>query len=308
MKIAVVGCGAMGSVYAALFASAGHEVWAVDRWREHVEAIRAHGLRLEGASGDRTVRIGATTDAREPGTCDLVILATKAMHVAEAAAAARPLLGPETPVLSIQNGLGGPEAAAAALGRERVMVGVVGGFGASIRAPGHAHHNGMELVRLGELGGGSSARLAALEALWREAGFRVRVYQDIGQLVWEKLVCNCAYSGPCALGECTVGEAMADPDLARVSAACASEAFETAKAKGIRLDFSDPIAWVREFGSKIPNARPSVLLDLLARRRSEIGVINGAIPRVARELGREAPVNETVTALVLAKERRLGCT
>lgn len=297
----------MGSVYAGLFASAGHEVWAVDRWREHVEAIRARGLRLEGASGDRTVRLHATTDAREVGPCDLVILATKAMHVAAAAESARALLKPDTPVLSIQNGLGGPETAAAVLGRERVMVGVVGGFGASIRAPGHAHHNGMELVRLGEFGGPITPRLKAVEELWRGAGFRVKVFDDIGQLVWEKLICNCAYSGPCALAECTTGEVMADPDLARVSAACATEAYAVAKAKGIRLDIADPVAYVRDFGAKIPKARPSVLLDLMAGRRSEIEVINGSIPRVAKELGMPAPVNETVTALVLAKERRLGC-
>lgn len=307
MKIAIVGAGAMGSVYAGLFASAGHEVWAVDRWREHVEAIRSRGLRLEGASGDRTVRLHATTDAREVGPCDLVILATKAMHVAAAAESARALLKPDTPVLSIQNGLGGPETAAAVLGRERVMVGVVGGFGASIRAPGHAHHNGMELVRLGEFGGPITPRLKAVEELWRGAGFRVKVFDDIGQLVWEKLICNCAYSGPCALAECTTGEVMADPDLARVSAACATEAYAVAKAKGIRLDIADPVAYVRDFGAKIPKARPSVLLDLMAGRRSEIEVINGSIPRVAKELGMPAPVNETVTALVLAKERRLGC-
>ncbi|MCX7961410.1 MAG: 2-dehydropantoate 2-reductase [Burkholderiales bacterium] len=307
MKIAIVGCGAMGSVYAALFASAGHEVWAVDRWREHVDAIRERGLRLEGASGDRTVRIRATTDAREAGPCDLVILATKAMHVAAAAESAKALLKADTPVLSIQNGLGGPETAAAVLGRERVMVGVVGGFGASLRAPGHAHHNGMELVRLGEFGGPITPRLKAVEALWRGAGFRVKVFDDIDQLVWEKLICNCAYSGPCAIAECTTGEVMADPDLSRVSAACATEAYAVARAKGVRLDIADPVAYVRDFGAKIPKARPSVLLDLMARRRSEIEVINGSIPRVAQELGMQAPVNEAVTALVLAKERRLGC-
>lgn len=307
MKIAIVGAGAMGSVYAGLFASAGHEVWAVDRWREHVEAIRERGLRLEGASGDRTVRVHATTDAREAGPCDLVILATKAMHVAAAAESAKVLLKPDTPVLSIQNGLGGPETAALVLGRERVMVGVVGGFGASIRAPAHAHHNGMELVRLGEFGGPVTPRLKAVAELWRGAGFRVKVFDDIGQLVWEKLICNCAYSGPCAIAECTTGEVMADADLSRVSAACASEAYAVAKAKGIRLDIADPVAYVRDFGSKIPKARPSVLLDLMAGRRSEIEVINGSIPRVAKELGIEAPVNEAVTALVLAKERRLGC-
>src|SRR5512134_3652584 len=101
MKIAIVGTGAMGSVYAGLFASAGHEVWAIDRWREHVEAMRTKGLRVEGASGDRTVRVHATLEPRDAGPCDLVVLATKAMHVSQAASAIGPLLKPETPVLSI---------------------------------------------------------------------------------------------------------------------------------------------------------------------------------------------------------------
>jgi 2-dehydropantoate 2-reductase len=308
LKIAIVGTGAMGSVYAALLASAGnHEVWAIDTWREHVDAIRARGLRLEGASGDRVVQLNATTSASDAGPCDLVILATKAMHVAKAAESLKPLLKSDTPVLSIQNGLGGPETAASVLGKEKVMVGVVGGFGASMRAPGHAHHNGMELVRLGEFGGPITPRLKKVEDVWKSAGFRVKVFDDIDQLVWEKLLCNCAYSGPCGIAGCTVGEVMNDPDLARVSAACAAEGFAIAKKKGVRLGFDDPVAYVRDFGAKIPAARPSVLLDLMAKRKSEIDVINGAIPRVAKELGAEAPVNEAITALVRDKERRLGC-
>jgi 2-dehydropantoate 2-reductase len=307
MKIAIVGTGAMGSVYAALFAAAGHEVWAIDSWREHVEAMRAKGLRLEGASGDRTVRLNATTDARDAGPCDLVVLATKAMQVAAAASSIQSLLTADTPVLSIQNGLGGPDTAASVLGRERVLVGVVGGFGASMRAPGHAHHNGWELVRLGELGGPVTARLKKVEEAWRGAGFRVKVFDDIDQLVWEKLLCNCAYSGPCGISDRTVGEVMADPDLSRISAACAREAFEVALKKKIRLDLQDPVAYVRDFGSKIPHARPSVLLDLMAKRKSEIDVINGSIPRVGREVGIAAPVNESLTALIRAKERQLGC-
>jgi 2-dehydropantoate 2-reductase len=307
MKIAIVGTGAMGSVYAGLFASAGHEVWAIDRWREHVDAMREKGLRVEGASGDRTVRVNATTETREAGPCDLVVLATKAMHVREAASSIRPLLKDETPVLSIQNGLGGPDTAASILGKERVMVGVVGGFGASMRSPGHAHHNGWELVRLGEFGGPITSRLKQVEEVWRGAGFRVKVFDDIDQLVWEKLLCNCAYSGPCAIAETTIGGVMADPDLSRISATCASEGFAVAKKKGVKLGFDDPVAYVRDFGSKIPNARPSVLLDLMAKRKSEIDVINGSIPRVAKTLGMEAPVNEAVTTLVRAKERKLGC-
>ena len=308
MKIAIVGAGAMGSVYAGLFASAGHEVWAIDRWREHIEAIRAKGLRLEGASGDRTVKINAAMDPLEVGVCDLVILATKAMQVEAAAESVKALLKPDTPVLSIQNGLGGPDTAAKVLGRERVMVGVVGGFGASMRGPGHAHHNGMEMVRLGEFGGPITSRLKKVEETWSGAGFRVRAFDDIDQLVWEKLICNCAYSGPCAISERTTGEVMADPDLSRVSAACATEAYEVALKKNIKLAFDDPVAYVRDFGSKIPKARPSVLLDLLAGKKSEIGVINGSIPRVAAELGLTAPVNEVITALVQEKERRLGCS
>jgi 2-dehydropantoate 2-reductase len=302
VKIAVVGTGAMGSVYAGLFAAAGHEVWAIDRWREHVEAMRSKGLRVEGASGDRTVKVNATTDPREAGPCDLVVLATKAMHVATAASSIQVLLKKETPVLSIQNGLGGPDTAASILGKDKVMVGVVGGFGASMRAPGHAHHNGMELVRLGEYGGmsggGITDRLKRVEDVWRGAGFRVKVFDDIDQLVWEKLLCNCAYSGPCAIAECTIAEVMADEDLSRVSAECATEAFAVAIERKIKLGFNDPVAYVREFGSKIPHARPSVLLDLQLRKKSEIDVINGSIPR---------PVNQTLTQLVRAKERRLGC-
>ena len=307
MKIAIVGCGAMGSVYAGLFASAGHEVWAIDRWAEHVEAMRKNGLWLEGKSGDRTVQVHATTDAKDAGTCDLVILATKAMHVAPAAESVKALLGRDTPVLSIQNGLGGPEAAAEILGRERVMVGVVGGFGASMKGPGHAHHNGMELVRLGEFGGPITPRLKKVEETWSGAGFRVKVFDDIDQLVWEKLICNCAYSGPCGIMEVTIAQVMNDLDLSRVSAACATEGYAVAKAKGVKLGFTDPVVYVRDFGSKIPNARPSVLLDLMAGRKSEIDVINGSIPRVGKQVGVAAPVNEAITALVKAKETKLGC-
>jgi 2-dehydropantoate 2-reductase len=293
LKIAIVGTGAMGSVYAGLFASAGHEVWAIDAWREHVEAMRNNGLRLEGASGERTVKVNATTDAREAGQCDLVVLATKAMHVAQAASSAKVLLKSDTPVLSIQNGLGGPDTAA---------------DHDALASQGHAHHNGMELVRLGEFGGPITERLKKVEAAWKGAGFKVKVFDDIDQLVWEKLICNCAYSGPCALSEGTIAEVMNDPDLSRISADCAREGFAVAKKKGVKLGFDDPVAYIRDFGSKIPNARPSVLLDLLLKKKSEIDVINGSIPRVAKSLGMEAPVNETVTALVRAKERKLGCT
>ena len=177
MKIAIMGCGAMGSVYAGLLGDAGHEVWAIDSWQQHVDAMRSNGLRLEGISGDRTVKVHAATDPAEAGPCELVIVATKAMDVERAATAASPLIGKDTVVLSIQNGLGGPDTAARIIGKERVMVGVVGGFGASMRGPGHAHHNGMELVRLGEFDGPVTKRLEAVAEVWRSGGFKVKCFE-----------------------------------------------------------------------------------------------------------------------------------
>lgn len=306
MKIAVVGCGAMGSVYAALLADAGHEVWAIDSWKDHVDAIRTKGLRLEGASGDRTVKLQATTNAADVGPCDLAILATKAMHVETAAKAMQPLLRPDTIVLSIQNGLGGPDTAANVLGRERVLVGVVGGFGASMKGPGHAHHNGWELVRLGEFSGPVSARLENVAEVWRSGGFKVKCFDDIDQLVWEKLICNVCYSGTCSVTERTILEVMQDPDTWKVASGCATEAYNVARARGIRLDFDNPEAYVRAFGEKIPNARPSMLLDHMAGRMSEIEAINGAIPPAAKAAGVAAPYNEVISALVRSKERRMG--
>jgi 2-dehydropantoate 2-reductase len=300
VKIAVVGAGAMGSVYGGLLGSAGHEVWAVDRWQEHIDAIRERGLRVQGASGDRVVRIQATTDAAEPGEAELVIIATKAMDVSAAAEAARPLVGSDTLVLSIQNGLGGPDAAASVLGEDRVAVGVAGGFGASVVAPGHVHHHSFELVRLGERHGPVTPRIEVTAEVWRNAGFNVRTYDDVGPLVWEKLVCNVAFSGTCTILGRTIGEVIVDDAAWSVASSCATEAFDVARALEIELGFDDPVQYIRDFGAAIPGAKPSMLLDLEAGRRTEVDFINGAIPREGRRVGVAAPVNEAVSALVRA--------
>ena len=142
MKVVIVGVGAMGSVYAALLADAGvHEIWAVDTWAEHVAAINAAGLRVEGASGDRTVKLSATTNPADVTDADLVIIATKDDGVDAAANAALGMAKPNAPILTIQNGLGSADRVADVVGADRILMGVVGGFGASMHGPGHAHHN-----------------------------------------------------------------------------------------------------------------------------------------------------------------------
>lgn len=303
MRIVIAGAGAMGSIYAVHLAEAGHDVWAVDTWRDHVSAIRADGLRVEGPVGDRTVTgISATTDAADAGTADLYVVATKASGVGPAAAAIAPLLSDESIVLTIQNGLGAGERIADHLPAEQVLLGVAEGFGASMVGPGHAHHNAMRQIRIGELGGGLTDRLTRLVELWSDAGFAATAYEDIDQLIWEKFLCNSTLSGPCTVFGCTVGETMDDPQRWAVALGCATEVFEVGTAMGIHFSFDDPVPYVTEFATTLRNARPSMLLDHMARRRSEIDAINGMVGVLGARVGVATPYNETVTAVVRATE------
>ncbi len=182
-RVAIVGAGAMGSVYAALMADAGHEVHAVTLWTDHVAAIQEKGLRLSGYSGDRTVRLHASTSPDGIGVCDLVVIAAKSGNVEAAARSARTLFGERTVVQTIQNGLGSAERIAPIVHPDRLAVGVVGGFGASLVEPGHVHHNGMELVRFGAYAGLPQDRLDASAEVWRSAGFSVSLFTDLDRMV-----------------------------------------------------------------------------------------------------------------------------
>ncbi len=301
-RVAIVGAGAMGSVYAGLMASAGHEVYAITLWPDHAEAMARNGLRVEGASGDRTVRLHASTTTDGIGVCDLVMITTKAPDVEAAARAALPLLGPHTPVQAIQNGLGSAERVAAIVGADRTIIGVVGGFGASLRAPGHAHHNGMVIVHFGAYANLPRTALEASAEVWRSAGFNVELYDDTARMVWEKLIMNVAFSGSCCLTGMTIGQVLNDANAWKVARGCAEEAVAVAMAKGIKLQVGPPIEHIRKIGGMIPHARPSMLLDHMARRRSEINEINGAIPREGAKVNVPTPVNDTVVALVKARE------
>ncbi len=303
VAIAVVGVGAMGSIYAGLLADAGNTVLAIDSNEAHVRRINEAGLRITGASGERTVRLQAHTRA-PAAPVDLVVIAVKAAHASAAADASRPLLGPDTLVLTIQNGLGSADAVAASLGGERLMVGVAQGFGASLPEPGHAHHNDMKAIRMGAYSDLDPDAVERVAALWRAAGFDAGAVTDIVAMQWEKLICNVAYSAPCALTGMTVGELMDDEIMGPVSRAAATEAWTVANALGVGIHVPDPVALVRDFAARMPDARPSVLLDLEAGRRSEVDVINGAVVREAAKVGRSAPVNMTLTALVRAQEQQ----
>jgi 2-dehydropantoate 2-reductase len=302
MKIVIIGCGAMGSIYAGLLAKAGNDVAVVDRGAEHVAAINGLGLRVEGASGDYTAAIRAFTEVPE-GVADLVIVAVKAAQVAAVAPGLSPLIGPETVILTIQNGVGSADVLARFVPVQQLAVGIAGGFGAIRRGPGHVYHNAMNIVRMGPFSTLPLASVEAVAGLWRHAGFKAEAVADVLSMQWEKLICNAAYSAPCALTGLTVGEVMDDPDMGPVSRAAAVEAWTVARALDIAVKTDDPVALIRHFAAGMPAARPSMLQDIENSRRSEIDVINGAVSRAAAKAGIAAPVNDTLVALVKVKER-----
>jgi len=298
MNIVIIGIGAMGSVYGGLFAAAGHTVIGIDPWQDHIKAINQNGLRVSGASGDRTV---TTIKAQSPDDplpdADLYIIATKAAHVR---AAGEKIIkeGGEAPVLTIQNGFGSGEILAETVPQNRILLGVAEGFGASIKTPGHAHHSSMTRIRLGLYGGGSSQVLDQITRLWAEAGFPAEQYGDIDQLIWEKFVCNVTLSGACTITGLTVAELRRDPALWQIAVNCGLEAYAVGKARGVHFSYDDPVAYVTAFADKLGDARPSMSLDHLAKRKSEIDVLNGMVPVMAKALNIPTPVNEVVSALV----------
>jgi 2-dehydropantoate 2-reductase len=303
MKIAIVGTGAMGSVYAGHLSKAGHEVWAIDIWKEHIDSIADSGLAVSGASGSFVVdnlQVGRVpTDA---GNCDVWVLATKAPDVDAAAAAVAPLLRPADVVMAFQNGLGAGERVAQRIPEDHIVIGIAEGFGSSIPEPGRVHHEGMRLIRIGEMNGGLTERVQGIELVWREAGFNVEAFADVNRMIWEKFLCNVTLSAPCAVFDVTIGELMSNPDYWNVALGCTTEAYRLGLARGVQFPFDDPLRYVTDFAATIPNSSPSMRLDHLAGRRSEVDVINGQVVTLSSELGLGAPYNQTLCAVLRRRE------
>ncbi|NVJ64165.1 MAG: ketopantoate reductase family protein [Flavobacteriaceae bacterium] len=306
MNILVVGCGAMGAIFAGLLAKSGNTVSVLVRNAQNAALINQQGLRVEGASGDTTQAVHAITTSDAADGFDLVILAVKATQIDAAAKDARRYVGDRTRILTIQNGLGSAEIVAGILGHQRLMVGIAGGFGAELKSARHTFHNNMQVVRIGAYADLPWRDVEEVVAGWQQAGFKTEASAKIEVMLWEKLICNVAYSAPCAISGMTTGQVMDDPDIGPISRAAAQEAWDIAIASGIELTVLDPIAHVRAFAGGMPASRPSLLQDVEQGRASEIDFINGAIPREAFNIGKQAPVNANLTALVRAIERRKG--
>ena len=162
----------------------------------------------------------------------------------------------------------------------------------------------MSMIRIGEMNGGITQRLKKLVKVWSDAGFNAKAFEDIEQLIWEKFICNVTFSAPCTVFEKTVGELMDDPSAWPIALGAMYEAYKIGIAKKIDFSFNDPVEYVSKFGANLRNARPSMFLDHLANKRSEIMFINGRVPNLGREVGVPTPFNATLTALILNRENQ----
>jgi len=299
-RIAIVGGGgAMGGLFGALLAKSGHSVTAVDVSTAAVEAINRHGLSFEGADGKiESVRFGATTDPGEVGPVDLVLIMVKGMHTEAAARAALPLLGPKTPVLTLQNGWGNVPKLQAILGSERVLAGITVHSGTLV-GPGHVRHAGIGPATIGELDGRLSARVKAIARILGATG-EVHVSAEIVRVIWSKLCLNVCALPACALLRFYSGELLKHESLLQLMRALLRETVAVATAQGVPLDFDERWAAITAQLAKASTVRASMLQDIEARRYTEIETINGAVIEAAHRLGIPVPHNETLAWLIRA--------
>lgn len=308
MKIHFLGAGALGCAIGGTLAAAGSEVTLIDPFQAHVDAIERDGLRLRGGRDEpeRTVRIAAATDVAGLPPADLVIVLVKSFHTRSAIEGARSIVGPQTAVMSLQNGMGHEEILADVVGRERVLAGktYVGGV---LLGPGRviAGTRGKRTV-IGELDGSVSARAQAIAAEFERAALPCEVSGDILGVMWDKLLINVSTGALSGITGQTYGSLYAVPEIEATAIAAVAEAMAVARAAGVTLSIREPReAWLMAAEGLPAAFRTSMLQSLEKGAATEIDYINGAVVRAGQKHGVPTPVNRTLVAAIKGIERRM---
>jgi 2-dehydropantoate 2-reductase len=300
VRIAVVGCGAIGSLYAAHLARVpGVEVWAVDPWAEHVDAMQARGLRVTGLA-DFVAQVQARTDGRDLPACDFGIVATKALQTRAAVQGAQAALA-SAAVVSVQNGLGNEEAIAELV--PRVIRGSIVTAGAIV-APGVVRYDAPGDSWFGpfEPRPAPMSEVGQLARLLTEGGLRTHALEDARGPQWTKVIFNSATSPLAALTGLSVGRVCTDVRLRPQVDLLITEAVAVCERAGITLT-RPPREAVDEAIAEAYDHKPSMLQDVLARRTTEIDVLNGGIAAEGRRTGVATPRHDCMVALVKGLER-----
>ena len=304
MKIVIVGAGAMGSLFGGLLAESDNEVILVDIWKDHVDTINKKGLWIEGISGNRFVRIKASTEIQEAnGKPDLLIIFVKSYHTEKVAQEISSIITDNTSLMTLQNGLGNTEILSKFHGPERVIAGTTS-FGATILGPGKVLHAGIGPTTIGELDGKITIRISDIAKVLNQSGIKTEINQNVLGLIWSKLVINVGINALGTLLRVKNGEIITGKFSPKIQEALVEEALKVAKKKRIKLDHQDMLKEVVSVCKKTKNNLNSMLQDVIKKRKTEIDFINGAIVKEGKYVNIDTPVNHMITELVKAIEEK----
>jgi 2-dehydropantoate 2-reductase len=305
MRIAVVGAGAMGSIFGAALARGGDEVTLVDVAEPLVEKLNADGVTVVRGDERTTTRLTATTDPSEVGPVDAVVFFVKCYHTASAAKLAQPLVGPDTLVASLQNGWGNGEVLAAAFPPERVVVGATYNSGLLVE-PGVVMHPADQPTVVGAFGDGDTDGAERLAAALDRAGLETTVVTPVRPEIWKKLILNAATLPPAAVTGMNAGALGAHEPMRELVAETAREATAVAQALGYPIDPEERVETILALLERAGPTKGSMLQDFEAGRRTEVDVINGAVVKAADDQGVPVPLNRAFVALVKGWETMRG--
>ncbi len=300
MRIAVVGAGAMGSLFGGKL-SAVAQVTLLDPWAEHVAAMQQGRLCIDELDGsEMSISVNATTDPSAVPEVDLAIIFVKAHATGQASQWTSGFLASDGLALTLQNGVGNAETMAEVLGAGRVVAGVTS-HGATLLGPGCVRHAGVGPTHIAvrpEI----ADKLAGVASVFEQAGFEVHLSDDLDSLVWGKLIINVGINALTGILRVPNGQLVEIPAASELMARAVQEAVAVCQAKGISLPYDDPLGRVREVARATATNRASMLQDVLRGVPTEIGVINEAIVREGKRLGVPTPVNEFIVTTIRAIE------
>jgi 2-dehydropantoate 2-reductase len=297
MKIAVVGAGAMGSIFGTRFARAGHDTVLIEVAPALVERINAEGITIVRGDEETHTRVPATGDPASVGPVDIVAFCVKCYHTASAALLARPLVGPQTVVASLQNGWGNGDVLAETFPPEQIVVGVTYNSG-TVLDVARVAHPGVGPTTVGSFTDGPTEGADRLAAALSEGGLEARVASPIRPEIWKKLILNAASLPIAALTGMTAGAIAEHEDMRELLSATAREAVAVARSLGYEIDEDERVGYILELSKKAGPTKASMLQDVEGGRRTEIDVINGAVVRAADETGVPVPLNRAFVQLI----------
>ena len=295
MRVAVMGIGGTGGYYGGLLARAGEDVTFIAR-NVQLEAVRAHGLTVKTThAGEFNISAKVTDDPSEIGPVDLVLFCVKTYDTQAAAELVKSLVGPDTVVMPIQNGIDNAERLACFLGLEPI-IGVMPGVSSHVEAPGVIRQVAVRNLLLGELAGGNSPRTERVRQTFEGAGIGAELRSDISTDLWEKFVAICPFAGVTALTRLPMGAIQACPETKALYYGILKEVESVGRAHGAAL--SEGLAdRVLEFTARAnPSMRASMYYDLAAGKRLELETLNGTVVRLGQEHGIPTPLNFAVYA------------